>query len=123
MREIQFRVWNKSEKRFSFQRYPRPFINYREDGDALLSFALDSKCIFGGFAVSQNTGIEDIDGKPIFEGDIVRVNDGNRVVEWRGSGFYCSWSEYGLDTVWFGGGAPKVIGNIFENPELAKQIK
>ncbi len=70
------------------------------------------------FVVQQFTGVQDADKKDIYEGDIVFVGGRNREIVWRGAGFYCTWSEYALDTCWFVGDRPRVIGNKFDNPEL-----
>jgi hypothetical protein len=79
---------------------------------------LDDKPVF-----QEWTGLKDRKGKEIYEGDIVNTNGGNHVIEWRGAGFACTWSDYNLDSCWFMGGGPVVVGNIFENAELADRAR
>ena len=83
--------------------------------------------IFGKFievipeTIGQYTGLTDKNGKRIFEGDIVRANNGHisQVVFWHG-GFclYCECHKNHSDFI------PtdiiEVIGNIHDNPELLK---
>lgn len=119
-RQIKFRVWNGAQKKW-------------EHGPGQECNLFGEMILLGGFmhvrleelndcVALQYTGAKDRDGKEIYEGDIVNVNGSNREIVWRGCGFYCTWSDYALDTCWFAGGAPKVIGNKFDDPELLSKL-
>ena len=73
----------------------------------------------------QYTGLKDKNGKAIYDGDILQFKEkegfGNGVVEYRYCSFYAKYlnglAEGGFDLMkhkW------KIIGNIYENPELIK---
>jgi hypothetical protein len=142
MREIEFRAWDKEMKRYLYSDPAHPKTGYVIDSNTgkgayehgrfhtqgigiqlTLTGEVFKACYydtasFVGYPLEQYTGVKDKNGKKIFENDIVRVNDKLRIIEWRGSGFVCSGTEYGLDTCFFVGGAPVVVGNVLENPEL-----
>lgn len=142
-RPIKFRTWDTQNKEFSEWTNRDPFFSTshsqiffwervrKEDG------SFDGDIIIqdhgGRFVLQQFTGLLDKNNKEIYEGDIVTYqagepnkNDGSfyrskSVVEFENGAFWprpikeeCedSWYDYELKDL-------EVIGNIFENPELA----
>lgn len=127
-REIKFRAWDKEEKEM---------INV-----ARIDIA-DGSCyshIFNGNALDywnnvklmQYTGLKDVNGKEIFEGDIIEGGYLNPltgeflsrkyIVEYENAQFrgkLIGHSPYGDTWLHFIKG--KVIGNIYENPELLEE--
>jgi hypothetical protein len=83
----------------------------------------------GDVVLMQYTGLDDADGKLIFEGDILEGHsDGNVQVVWRGTGWECDFADegnIGLDEMclWFGGSRVFVIGNIYEHAHLIEEAK
>lgn len=76
--------------------------------------------------IGQYTGIDDVNGTKIFEGDIVHGN-----VDWSSCGMFeedvveiqfaetvggYQWLCFDLDTI-------EVVGNIHDNPELIKEVE
>lgn len=120
-RKIKFRIWTKMD------------LDESKNNDIMLTPGdnILKEIYFDGTPwdektegiLMQFTGIKDSKGKEIYEGDIVNVNGNVHIIEWRGAGFAATWSDYNLDSCWFVGGAPVVIGNIFENPELAEKAR
>lgn len=115
MREIKFRAWDKEEK----------YYRYLDFDDAMMSeFGIDGCLEFRG----QYTGLKDSKGVEIFEGDImVHLPSGTAPhhsfkVIWDKTmaGFQIEGKENWND--WLEGYTKeyKIIGNIYENPELIK---
>jgi uncharacterized phage protein (TIGR01671 family) len=82
--------------------------------------------------VGQFTGLHDINGKEIYEGDILQTSDGvKQIVEWDldahpyAAGFITRDTDklayaYPLNLYWIELKLHRVIGNIYDNPELIK---
>lgn len=108
-REIKFRAWDESQKYMAYQGTP--------DLEEVQSFMHH----FGNKILMQNTGLKDINGKDIYEGDIVVDDDGYKCdVRFYNGRFiplvYVKENYNCIDKY-----DPKlftVIGNVFENPKL-----
>ena len=129
MREIKFRAWDKENKAFM------PSEGYAIcDGDVMgLRYGNEMEDVLTDqIELMQYTGLKDVNGKPIYEGDIVNVtwsrddtegenyaiaydpnNDGYSAFD------FVDWYEdmNGLSCAYIDGQIT-VIGNGFENPEL-----
>lgn len=122
MREIKFRVWDKSNNRIQYQS-----TDGRMDGQ--LDWEVWGKFLndmSSDLVLMQYTGIKDKNGKEIYEGDIVDFDK----KEWGGDDnvHIVSWDSENGEWSWGGGVTGdmhfrKIIGNIYENPELLKQIE
>jgi uncharacterized phage protein (TIGR01671 family) len=142
MREIKFRAWVPSEKRM----YKCLGIEFYPDGK-LYSVSVDEsgslKRIFVEecpVIVMQYTGLKDKNGKEIYEGDIVgNIADFIGIIEYeenygrfmiRNKNLLPDRSYYVYDLVKeegfsddensFCANEIKIIGNIYENPEILK---
>ena len=118
MKEIKFRVWDKETNKMYFQLNESPCFGLFE-GDRAASIEDVFFYEKQQFELMQYTGLKDKNGKEIYEGDIVEFKTMTKRIERH----YVEYSEYGE---WCVGmhrlpmrfQACKVIGNIYENPEL-----
>jgi uncharacterized phage protein (TIGR01671 family) len=140
MREIKYRIWDKEYEEFSNWTNRDPFFDVtsgkiffwervkREDGTYAPDVVLEE--VGDRFILQQYTGLDDKDGEKIYEGDIVEGIDLNSgpakaVVGFDTFGiYYTDISKYPQEPyeecLPFAQEYNKVIGNIFENPDLLK---
>lgn len=133
-REIKFRIWDKVDNEMF-----KPHPDYLLSCDSFSGewFVWKNQMgVFrkqGEFILMQSTGLKDKNGVEIFEGDILQVGDGEPHVsnistvtwdtsEMAGFGLVIPDDGYGK-TQWLEFYADetnryRVIGNIYENPEL-----
>jgi len=122
-REIKFRAWD--GKKMKYEVFPtgdNSICYWIGNPDVELNFH-DS----GSFKwkIMQFTGLHDKNGKEIWEGDILKweywpYEDHvieNIVVEYKNGRFSVPYSE--CDTI----DSIEVIGNIYDNPELIREVK
>ena len=119
MREYKFRAWDN---------YHQEMINWEQYKTELVSddFVEHGK---GPLTIMQYTGLKDINGKEIYEGDIVKNTTQQSYL---GQTYEVTWNEnwacYQLMDNGLTSNIPlsqdfmsyEVIGNIYENPELIK---
>ena len=123
MRELKFRIWDKADREWTS--YAPVFSSAH---GKIFEF-FPSKYQAVNLVIQQYTGLKDINGKEIYEGDIMKVHGflydrfsrdeepiSNFTVKYYSNGTSISkfsthcMSDYPCE----------VIGNIFENPELVK---
>lgn len=122
MREIKFRAWDEencemvyfNNRKLTADEYQRAHLAMLLAGDY-------------GDVLMQYTDLKDRNGVEIFEGDIIKFEDGHRfpyVVVWYQSDFGCGWKKKRGDSITDIGAeclSMRIIGNIHENPELLER--
>lgn len=116
MREIKFRAWGEKRmlNRTLFDR------NWYTEDDKCVRGAMPNDA--RALKVMQYTGLKDAKGVEIYEGDILLCDNQNLwVVSFDDRGCFCATDhKYKEDWVLVDDYDFKVIGNIYENPELLK---
>lgn len=131
-RIIKFRAWNPDSKKMTYtdggylHLGKSNFISnpewYVSDGESSVAYS-------GRSILMQYTGLNDKNGKEIYEGDFVNYdkenfhNGLNGLAEWVCSGFYIAKHIPLFDLVENFADDIEVIGNLYEHPHLLPNTK
>ena len=124
-REIKFRAWVKKEKEMT----KVLALETRDYATLNVLYNDNSKCTLGMFAVEimQYTGLKDKNGKEIYEGDIVILNDAeeeNRcIVKYKYGSYILVDGDLREDLSNVEAKFLEVVGNIYENKNLLEENK
>ena len=146
MREIKFKAWDKEKKKMIYNVHTACDVSPElTNGESWFGAFLENETLSENYkyVVMQYTGLKDKNGKAIFEGDILKTqwqHDGvtnydyeiiGKIIWWRG--FVC-WAIESKDRIRpicslereqladAEDGGIEIIGNIYENPELLKEV-
>lgn len=125
MRELKFRIWDALAKKYISQRNYLSSMKVDDSGIATFTY---KQHLDGGFIIEQFTGLKDIEGKEIYENDIIQL-EGSPItysIEWdRYQWAINAHGALGYDPDWniqpFNHCVYEraiVVGNIFENSDL-----
>ena len=128
MREIKFRAWDKLGHEMLYSGN----VKDEDDNTHTRMSAFFSICVetFEGkitkmIELMQFTGLKDKNGKDIYEGDIVRIDEEIYSIYWHEghAGYWIKRHPKDFDGTWnmyYVSANGEVIGNVYENPELIK---
>lgn len=115
-REIKFKGWEIDTKNFI-----KDGFSISQDGLCLYDDNENEYEIKNNYEIIQYIGINDINGKEIYEGDIIESKNGYGVVKFEAGHFFIEsikiYNNYCSILYW-----DTIIGNIYENPELLKGV-
>lgn len=131
MNRPKFRVWDIEKKEWykpTYKAYMKELhdIHIDLDGSLLIRTINESgkyvtihESMFEGrYELLQSTGLKDINGKEIFEGDILKYRDEYRVVEMYDGAWVARTGEKQLIVKMVVLSGAEIIGNRFEHPHL-----
>ncbi len=127
MREIKFRAWDKENEKmlevanisFDKEAYGYDLITIDKAKESPMLWTFNR---LEDFVLMQYAGLKDKNGVEIFEGDIVKSQDGTggliykHIVEW--NDFYKGFDPMRKDESYFNRRGCEIIGNIYENGDL-----
>lgn len=121
MRDIKFRAWDKT---INYMDYRVRFSHFEDGIEVLDSWSSWRELKKDEYELMQYTGRKDSDGVEIYEGDILQSEHYLRYqVVFKGDCWRCEPLKRNVFKNRFIGRDLKVIGNIYENPELLEDLK
>lgn len=121
----KFRAWDKLNNEMSVVEQ----INFNRGEFESIGYGISSLREAGKIELMQSTGLKDKNGKEIFEGDILKSNKYITSVFYERGAYCVKFSRTPNTTVtmnvisFIEKYKTKIIGNIYENPELLEVIE
>lgn len=122
---FKFRVWDKQDGCYAYSNNSDVNLYIETDGHLTygiytndyedMDYMPESEVI-----VEQCTGLKDKNGKLIYEGDIILVDDDKCPIEWDSDNARYNVVGYG-EIAYLNYNDIEVIGNIYQNPELLEE--
>lgn len=118
----KFRVWDIQDKSFFSKEYLKEFkVSVSWDGQTIRQdFWGGTKTIGEDVVVQQWTGLTDSQGVEIYEGDFVKAGAVKGAINFYKSAYYIN-EQLLIDAYVLLAGNIKIIGNIFQTPELLEK--
>ena len=127
MREIKFRAWDTYKKIWIEYKIHEGIVFFLDKSTGVWVGKYDKR--YKEFDLMQYTGLKDMKGKEIYEGDILFESFGEKyykVVFENGSfraEFEGDFEEHSFDLIDVVAQGCEVVGNIYENPELIEDVR
>jgi len=125
MREIKFRVWDAHKRMWTEYRIHDGVVYFLDKSTGVWVGKYDKR--YKEFDLMQYTGLKDKNNKEIYEGDIVTLHNGKYKVIFNSkeARFVLRDDEFEMNIPFTNNNNKRmeVVGNIYENPELIKEVR
>lgn len=123
MRDIKFRAWNKDiKKMFEVGQITldKGLWDYQPDDRKHIGISIPYQ---PSFIIMQYTGLKDKNGKEIYEGDKVELDEEIGIIEWNNesSRFVIAFDTWATDFDHEYGKDLEIVGTIYDNADLLEK--
>jgi uncharacterized phage protein (TIGR01671 family) len=119
-RILKFRAWDDKNKKFALNDFY--ILGECTVFDLTKQYCLEN--LLDDLIITQFTGVQDKNGKDIYEGDILLTPHGKQLVKWETIWYVLEGGKYRSGCILNSPTASisEIIGNIFENPKLLESL-